>query len=59
MADQANGSNSTMIIAFCVAVIAVGAAAWLAFGEGGVFDQPDVQVTIPGVGSIEGEIDGN
>ena len=62
MSDQANTTSSGSVSAFILggvltALVVVGYLVYANSGE--VVDEPDVSIEVPGVGSIEGDIDSN
>ena len=62
MSDQTNTSSSGSISAFLLggAFAALAVIGYLLYANGGdVVDQPDVRIDVPGVGSIEGDVDGS
>lgn len=56
MADQSNNTNAFILGGVVVALAVI---AWVVFGDGLTTDQPDVSIEVPGVGSIEGEVNSN
>lgn len=62
MSDQTNTSKRSGAGAFILGgvVVALAVVAYLVFTGGGeLLDQPDVSITVPGVGTVEGEVDGS
>lgn len=62
MSDRTNTASSGSVSGFILggvlaALVVVG---YLVYANGGeVVDEPDVSIEVPGVGSIEGNVDGN
>ncbi|MEQ9695916.1 hypothetical protein [Shimia sp. SDUM112013] len=59
MTDQTNsGSQSNAVLAFVLGgvVVALGVLGWVVLGGSLPGDEPDISITVPGVGSVEGEV---
>ena len=58
MSDQSHSSGSSNAGAFVLAgaVLALAVVVWIVFGGLASEDQPDVSITVPGVGSVEGNV---
>lgn len=61
MSDTNTSSSSSAPSAFILGglVVAIGVIAWAVFGGGFTTDEPDISITVPGVGSVEGEVTEN
>lgn len=61
MSDQTSSSGGSTAGAFVLGgvVVALAVVAWAVFGGTIEADKPDVSIEVPGVGVIEGEVEGN
>ncbi len=62
MADRNNnssGGNTGLAFILGAVVVALGVLAWVVFSGGeNPLDEPEIQIDLPGGGSIEGEVEG-
>lgn len=61
MSDDTDHERPSGVGAFVLGgvVVALAVLAWVFFGGEVVQDEPDISIEVPGVGSIEGEVEGN
>ncbi|WP_297340467.1 hypothetical protein [Pseudophaeobacter sp.] len=61
MSDQTNNSSGNGAMAFILGgvVVAVGVLAWVLFAGGATTNQPDISIEVPGVGAVEGTVEGD
>lgn len=58
MSDQTSNSGASSVSTFVLAaaVLALAIVLWLVFGGAFSQDEPDVSITVPGVGTVEGTV---
>ncbi len=58
---MATRSSSNTVLAFLVGglIVGLGTVAWALYGGELPGDDPDISIEVPGVGTLEGEVEGN
>ena len=51
------GTTNASVLVLAGAILALAVVLWLVFGGAFSEDEPDISVTVPGVGTVEGSVD--